>query len=223
MTEVTIVSSMLTFNTRYYSYIQYFSGDVCTIEYLSFITLVTPGNVNVTVDNIASQGENVAFTCTSSGGPDNSYEWLMDNRKIENETSNSLMLLEVNSSDGGIYTCLVSNPAGNSTSSVTLYIEPYITTVPSEGERVEQGDAVTFYCDAEGFPAPNITWWKVDMNKITLASENGTLKFSSVTYDDFGTYQCLASAVTPDGMQLEEASPPLSVLTGVFHRSLILP
>ena len=56
-------------------------------------------------------------TCLSSGGPNNTIMWLLDGVLIPGETSDALTLVEV---DGGEYTCIVSNSAGNGTATITL-------------------------------------------------------------------------------------------------------
>ena len=157
------------------------------------VVLVAPGGVKVTEDEIANRGDNVTFMCSSKGGPNNYYQWLLNDTVLP---GNSIFLnrTQVDATSGGSYTCIVKNIAGRDSSSLTLYIQPYITTFPVGYLEVELSDSVTFICHAEGFPAPVLSWVKVDgqMNG-TIASTTGNLTFPSVAAEDNGTYICRAT------------------------------
>ena len=68
----------------------------------------------------SSQGSNVTFTCTAMGGPGNMFSWtrLYDNIPVGNMSS--LTVSVEGADDGGMYRCLVTNPAGNDSDTVTL-------------------------------------------------------------------------------------------------------
>ena len=55
--------------------------------------------------------------CYASGGPNNTFLWYADDELIQNETSSSLILHQL---DGAEYTCMVSNAAGNDNASIVL-------------------------------------------------------------------------------------------------------
>ena len=177
---------------------------------------VAPGDVNVTGQNIVSRGDVVIFNCSNSGGPSNSYQWLSNNTIISGENSSLLFLGQVNASDGGVYMCLVTNRAGNDTSSITLNIEPYITIFPTIYMEVELSDPAMFFCSAEGFPAPDIVWVKIDTNLTgpNTVSTTGNLDFSSVVSQDNGTYFCQAISYTTAGIELQTATTPETILIG---------
>ena len=176
---------------------------------------MAPGNVNVTVDEIATRGDNVTFFCSSNGGPNNSYQWLMNNTVLPGENSTTLHLAKVDATSGGDYTCLVTNIAGNDSFSVSLYVEPYITTFPVEYLEVELLDPAMFNCDADGFPVPVLSWTKVaGQMSGTVASTTGNLTFPSVAAEDNGTYVCQATAQTQEGLDLQIALTANSVLIG---------
>ena len=169
--------------------------------------------------NIVSNGSNVAFLCSSSGGPGNTFQWLKENILLFDEDSSMLLIEQVNSTAGGNYTCQVTNIAGTSSFTVTLYIEPYITLFPVTSLVVERTDPADFSCMADGFPFPNITWWKIAGYGVSPAMNvsvfnESDLTFPSVTHQDGGTYICVATAETFDGMELQSANTPGSVLTG---------
>lgn len=167
-------------------------------------------------DNIAQQGDNVTFNCSSDGGPANTFQWLINDVEVMGETSVTYTVVEAEAENGGVYTCRISNAAGNSSSSITLFIEPYITQFPPNITLTNSGALVTLLCDADGFPAPNISWVKVsDIGVDETVSNSGNLTLSPITHNDFGMYRCIASAVTPGGMDLQDATSPTSTIIGM--------
>jgi hemicentin len=182
---------------------------------------VAPGNLSITVDNVAARGDNVTFACSSSGGPNNSYQWFMNNNTVM--YSDTLHLTSVDAGFGGNYICLVTNLAGRETSSVTLYIEPYITVYPIGYLEIELSDPAMFVCDAEGFPAPDVNWVKIagEMNAI-VPSTAGNLTFLLAKAEDNGTYVCQAAAQTQEGVQLQTALTAGSALIGMSKWRLIV-
>ena len=181
---------------------------------------VAPGGVTITAspsDEIFLGGK-VNFTCDHFGGPNNSYHWLKDGERLSNENSTSLVLTNVTAADGGIYTCVVTNPAGNASRHIPLYIQPYITVFPRALMTVENGSFANFTCEALGFPAPNITWIKYESydNRSTfVAVSNGdVLAFEPILFGDEGYYACVASSQRFNGVQLVSASSEPSELAG---------
>ena len=84
-------------------------------------TAVSPeGSVEVQVVNnsvFLLPSETVILNCIASGGPNNTFEWLLDGGSIENETTATLTLNQV---IGAEYTCRVSNAAGSGNASITI-------------------------------------------------------------------------------------------------------
>ena len=84
-------------------------------------TAVSPeGSVEVQVVNnsvFLVPSETVILNCIASGGPNNTFEWLLDGDLIENETTATLTLNQV---IGAEYTCRVSNAAGSGNASITI-------------------------------------------------------------------------------------------------------
>ena len=134
------------------------------------------------------------------------FEWTLNGSALidANITStllqSTLTINNVSASDGGEYTCTVSNLAGNASSSSTLYVSPYIVTNPDEILTAINGTAMLeLECVAEAFPSPTYTWTKLTGPNSTVTvvdgSDSGTLAFSPVIFfDDYGTYVCTASS-----------------------------
>ena len=79
----------------------------------------------------ASGGDSVNMTCSAKGGPHNVFTWVDGSGntlgnggrfKIENQASNRsvLTITDIVGDDHGIYTCQVTNNAGNDTAITTV-------------------------------------------------------------------------------------------------------
>jgi len=71
-------------------------------------------STNATVD----AGTNVTFSVMATGAPPLSFQWRQDSKAIPGATGPNLALLDVDSTDAGNYSVVVSNPGGSVTSSV---------------------------------------------------------------------------------------------------------
>ena len=67
------------------------------------------------------------LNCLSEGGPELEYTWLFAGSMIAN--SNTLVIDDVNTTNGGDYTCNVTNAAGYQDSSITVYSEFIISII----------------------------------------------------------------------------------------------
>ena len=88
--------------------------------YVLFYT-VTPYDVNITGDNTYPHGSQLQLHCSSEGGPQLEYSWSSPNSSYT--TTNNLTISNVTPLDGGNYTCTVTNDAGSSSNTVTVYGE----------------------------------------------------------------------------------------------------
>ena len=148
--------------------------------------------------------ETHTFNCKAQGGPNNTFEWAFngsaptDANITSTYLQSTLTISNVSASNGGEYTCTVSNLAGNASNSSTLYVSPYIVTNPSEILTSTNGTAaLELECVAEAFPRPTYTWMQLTgpLGPMTVVedSDSGILAFSPEMYfDDYGTYVCTA-------------------------------
>ncbi len=96
---------------------------------------------------------------------------------------------------GGLYTCVVINPAGNESDYGTLNVLPEFIIQP-EDINTTAGEYFNLTCVAEAFPLHSIQWQK--MNRTTglfedIPGENRNfLEFNPVEHANFGMYQCIA-------------------------------
>ena len=161
---------------------------------LCFFLFVDGNFEEVTADrNPASLGENVTLTCsTTVHFP--TFSWELDGIALQT-TSSNLSLPSVSATDGGSYLCLVSDGTSIFTPSLTLHVNPYFTTTPMN-VSTSIGQTLSSTCQAEGFPAPVVSWAMVpdDGSSSVPVSATGLLQFVSITSSQFGTYRCTAVA-----------------------------
>ena len=144
------------------------------------------------------------FTCQTLGGLNSTFEWrfngslLTDANITSTPLQSTLTISNVSPSDGGEYTCTVSNLAGNNFASSTMYVSPYIVTNPAEILTATNGTpGLELKCVALAFPSPTYTWTRLTgpLGLMTVVDDSGTgiLKFFPVLFfDDHGTYVCTA-------------------------------
>ena len=72
-------------------------------------------------ENLYNQGEQLQLNCSAEGGPDLEYTWLLSGSLIPDASNSTLVINNVNTTNGGEYTCIVTNDAGNDTESITVY------------------------------------------------------------------------------------------------------
>ena len=74
-------------------------------------------------DNTYSEGEQLELSCSSEGGPELEYTWLYLGSIIDDANTSMLIIANLTTSNGGNYTCVISNNAGSDSATVTIYSE----------------------------------------------------------------------------------------------------
>lgn len=175
------------------------------------LSTVAPLVSDISESQTYSRGDNVTLSCASLGGPGNYYQWQFEAVNVTGGDSETLTLNSVEASDGGQYTCVVSNTAGNDSDSVSVYISPYFITEPQDiGEF--NGSPVSLTCMAESFPAPEYQWAREDGTDIrdqVVGTNSTTLSFGPVLFGDEGSYYCNATSL---GITIQSIA---STLTGI--------
>ena len=139
-------------------------------------------------------GENATLVCNSTGGPGNSYLWLKDGRDLNGENSSVLTLLDITVTTGGTYTCMVSNAAGNHSTSTLLFVFPYFLQQPLEVVLTSAESSVNITCVAVSFPDPEYQWEHEDGRVIRedILVNMSILTISRIQFGDEGNYYCNA-------------------------------
>ncbi len=141
-------------------------------------------------------GANVTFSVAAAGTAPLAYQWLLNGAPISGATSSSHALVNVQPSDAGDYSVVVSNLLGSVTSSnATLVVSatglpPTITAQP-QGQSVSAGTAVTFSVVAAGTP-PFGYQWRRNGAAIAGASASSYTR-SNVQSADVGLYSVVVS------------------------------
>ncbi|XP_023195302.1 hemicentin-1 [Xiphophorus maculatus] len=167
---------------------------------------VTPENVTVVVNNF------VSLTCEASGFPPPTLSWLNDRGPIQPKSnalimpgSRTLQILKAKVSDGGKYSCVAINAAGQAHKHIylTVYVPPSIRgnsgDVPVE-VNILVGKSVTLECESNAVPPPIITWYRngrvvTETTNIHILPGGQMLQIKRSEVSDTGQYVCMASNV----------------------------
>uniref|UniRef100_A0A665X6Y1 Contactin-1a-like n=1 Tax=Echeneis naucrates TaxID=173247 RepID=A0A665X6Y1_ECHNA len=146
-----------------------------------------PADLNVKFpDTTTLVGQNVTLECFALGNPVPEIHWKkLDGPMPPNHevAGSHLHLFNVQFEDGGTYRCEAVNSKGKDYHTARVSVEAFPEWVQhiSSVEK-DLGSEYTMTCVASGKPKPRIRWLK-----------NGDpMKFSSLTFDDSGMYQCIA-------------------------------
>ena len=147
---------------------------------------ITPSSLIINISTT------INLNCSSEGGPGNTYNW------STGQTTPTLQVTVNNgTSDGGTYTCVVTNAAGNGSASATLYVTPTIITEPSDKLAVVN-DVVILVCEAQAFPPPQYTWEHIGSNlsgrSNVIGISSNRLLLNGVMFGDEGSYRCIVSS-----------------------------
>ena len=80
-------------------------------------------------DNLYKRGEQLQLNCSSEGGLELEYTWLLLDDIIPNENTSILTIDNMNTTHAGDYTCNVTNNAGYQSNTVTVYGKLRITLI----------------------------------------------------------------------------------------------
>ncbi|KAL5480076.1 hypothetical protein EMCRGX_G023697 [Ephydatia muelleri] len=185
-----------------------------TIEEVSVLPMI----VSPPISSVVATGTNIALRCVARGTPPPSVIWFKDNNPLINSGRvyiglGTLNVTMATASDSGTYACVAENRAGRTvseafiavvttvtslTSSDALYSLPYFTTTPID-VSAPIGSALSLHCQANGSPAPQITWLFNNHPLLLFGSgdnmvayDNGTLLITVLTRSDLGEYICTA-------------------------------
>ena len=143
----------------------------------------------------------MTFNCLALGGPGNTYQWQQNGMDLDSETSQTLVITQISAADGGKYTCVVSNAAGNDSASTLLNVFPEIVLDPVD-VNATNGTVHMLMCEAEAFPEPQYQWIReggmfgenvvgVDItNTKKWAISNTKIKAATIPVTDPGLLLC---------------------------------
>uniref|UniRef100_A0A665THD0 Contactin 1b n=1 Tax=Echeneis naucrates TaxID=173247 RepID=A0A665THD0_ECHNA len=147
-------------------------------------------------DTTAMLASNITLECFALGNPIPHIVWrkvdatdLPANHEIS-ESGAVLHLYNIQYEDVGGYECEAINTKGKDWYKAWVYVE----SAPEWAEtinntQIDIGSEHTMRCVASGKPFPFIRWYK---DGYMVETQTCELKFSSLTFDDSGMYQCIA-------------------------------
>ena len=173
---------------------------------------VAPGIVSQPTNQTTVAGSTATFQVSASGTAPLSYQWLFNGVNLSGATDTSLTLSNVQPSQAGGYSALVSNSAGSVTSAVaqlTVLVPPSFTLQPAS-QSVKAGSTVQFQAAADGTAPLSYQWF---FNGASLSGANsGSLNLPNVQPAQAGAYDVVvansAGSATSTVAQLSVMVPP---------------
>ncbi|KAI1288319.1 Peroxidasin -like protein [Halotydeus destructor] len=138
-------------------------------------------------------GSKVLLSCQSKS---RTADWfrgstriIMDGTKYQLLPNGSLVIKHVSDQDGGLYKC-----SGEEMSTeVTILGPPIFTDTPDDLVIVDHGTYLMLTCRADGYPGPEITWYKMAMGKKLTIGKGTQLNIKMAKAEDEGEYECRAA------------------------------
>jgi pectate lyase len=172
-----------------------------TLFEVEFIPGATPPSITTDPqDQTALVGQDVPFSVLAGGTQPLSYQWYGNtnnsNTLLTDATNSALMLTNVQLSDAGSYSVIVSNAYGSVTSAVaqlTVNIPnpPSIITQP-QNQTVSLGGNASFTVTAGGSEPLSYQWY-YQTNTLVTNANNPTLTITNVQLENAGTYSVTVS------------------------------
>ncbi|MCX6927526.1 MAG: immunoglobulin domain-containing protein [Verrucomicrobia bacterium] len=160
------------------TYIVNVSNDAGSIV-SSGATLTIPVAPTITTDPAAQmivQGSPVTFSVLATGTSPLTYQWKKNGVNLAGATGSSYTIANVQTSDGGTYSVVVTNIAGTATSAgtlLTVVVPPSITSQP-QNSLANATEAVTFSVVASG-GGLSYQWYRDGTAIGTATSANYTI------------------------------------------------
>jgi pectate lyase len=173
-----------------------------TLFSAEFIPGATPPSIDLDPQpQSALVGDDVLFKVQASGTAPLAYQWYFNtNTPILNGTNSILSLTNVQLSDGGYYSVVVTNsylpPATSAPAllTVTTPIAPSITTQPQDQTNISPGGTASFNVIAGGSEPFSYQWYFNGTNVLTNATD-ATLTLNNVQAANAGLYSVTISNV----------------------------
>jgi sulfur relay (sulfurtransferase) DsrF/TusC family protein len=152
-----------------------------------------PAITNQPQSQMVLQGADAEFTVGVSGTGPLSYQWYYDGLALAQSTNSILALSDVQLTNSGFYSVVVSSPFGSvlsSNATLTVDAPPIIVTQPAS-LTVGLGSTATFNVTAEGTPPFAYRWSDNGTNIINAT--NSSLTLTNVTLSEAGSYSVMVS------------------------------
>uniref|UniRef100_A0A3P9M5Z2 Hemicentin 1 n=1 Tax=Oryzias latipes TaxID=8090 RepID=A0A3P9M5Z2_ORYLA len=171
-----------------------------------------PSIFGVSLENVTAVVNNfVSLSCEVTGFPPPTLSWLSDRGPIQASSNilimpgRTLQILKPKVSDGGKYTCVAMNAAGEAYKHIhlTVFVPPSIRGNSGDAPVVVNalvGKSITLECESNAVPPPNIIWYKngrvlTESANLQILAEGQILKIKTSEVSDTGQYVCIATNV----------------------------
>ncbi|KAI5635231.1 immunoglobulin domain-containing protein [Phthorimaea operculella] len=150
-----------------------------------------PRFIDTKSDAEVIRGDDWYFDCGADAKPQAKTKWLFNTKPLIGEDNERLVLLNIQQRHAGVYKCIISNAHGTVTKQFKLdvVVPPSISQFELLDVQLKAGTNATLECNAEGAPAPNITW---KYNNTNLYQHNSSLILHNITQESEGIYCCIA-------------------------------
>jgi len=172
-----------------------------TLFEVEFIPGATPPAIETdTQDQTALVGQNATFNVLASGTLPLSYQWYYNtNTVLTNANGSILTLTNVQLSDSGGYSVVVTNAYGSVTSSVaqltvSAAVVPTIITQPQDQANLLPGATATFGVIASGSDPLSYQWY-YNTNTLLANATDSTLTITNVQPGNVGSYSVTVSNI----------------------------
>jgi pectate lyase len=172
-----------------------------TLFEVEFIPGATPPAIEIdTQDRTALVGQDATFNVVASGTLPLSYQWYYNtNTALTNATSSTLTLTNVQLSDSGGYSVVVTNSYGSVTSSVAQLtvstpVAASITTQPQDQSNILPGATATFSVVAGGSDPLNYQWY-YNTNTLLTNATDSILTITNIQPGNAGSYSVTVSNI----------------------------
>ena len=165
---------------------------------------VQPKNQNAAV------GDSATFSVTATGAEPLKYQWRFNGTNLGGLTASSFTLFNVQTSQAGNYSVVITNSYGSVTSlnAALTFLAPVVITTQPQGQSGLAGTNVFFNVAATG-EVPLFYQWRKNAVSLTGAT-NSTLSISNVSLADAGNYSVLVSNSVSFAIS---SNAPLSIVT----------
>lgn len=144
-----------------------FNGTISGLGNYVIGGISVPGILSQPSSRYADRGSAITLRATASGGLPLKYQWRFNGANIANATNTTLALSNIQSSNAGNYTLVVTNSSGSVTSSVAaLTVNPLFTPVFSDNFDVNSSANWT----VNSSPANNRSTFAYDYSDIGIPS-----------------------------------------------------
>ena len=153
------------------------------------------------------QGSNAALAVAVSGVSPLVYRWTFAGTNIARATNATLQLTNMQMSDAGTYTVIVTNTYGSVSTNATLavVVPPYLIAAPTN-QSVAPGGTATFTISAGGTTPMGYSWKFAGTNLI--GGNTATLHVTNVQTVNTGTYTVVVTTPVWHADQCRGLEPP---------------